>query len=272
MIKQCFETNTGIQFDADRLFEIGLDPGKLYSPVYSHARNAPQHSTTQIQMNIKKDSPEKMHDRRISSMAGTLVDSDVSLDGHDKTERYEKEIDNLHKETETDEHGNKEIDELHEEEKVDELHTEQIIDIDESHTGQKIDDSHEETVEVNAKIETNTTEEKGTTIAPANHAYENKEEQSWTTHEELLDVLSPIYDQLQIKKAWWALEYIPMRDHVLQADGTWKKQWTIHRGRPRVVPQEQPLKVHRSVKLRMDAQELKYKPRLQFLKEPTWVD
>ena len=29
-------------------------------------------------------------------------------------------------------------------------------------------------------------------------------------HEELMDVLSPIYDQMSIKKWWWLLEFIPV--------------------------------------------------------------
>jgi hypothetical protein len=34
-------------------------------------------------------------------------------------------------------------------------------------------------------------------------------------HEELLDALSPIYDQLELLKAWWILEILPLR-HLVQ--------------------------------------------------------
>jgi hypothetical protein len=29
-------------------------------------------------------------------------------------------------------------------------------------------------------------------------------------HEELMDALSPKYDQMDIKKSWWIVEYIPL--------------------------------------------------------------
>src|SRR6267154_2658061 len=34
-------------------------------------------------------------------------------------------------------------------------------------------------------------------------------------HEELLDALSPIYDQLELVKTWWILEILPLR-HLVQ--------------------------------------------------------
>lgn len=43
----------------------------------------------------------------------------------------------------------------------------------------------------------------------------------------------------------------------------------MNRGRPRDVPQDEPLNVHYSVKYRME--KLGYKPRLQFKKPPKWV-
>ena len=44
--------------------------------------------------------------------------------------------------------------------------------------------------------------------------------------------------------------------------------------RPRVLPGQQKhgIKVHRSVKTRVETKELSYRPRLQFDVEPEWVD
>lgn len=39
--------------------------------------------------------------------------------------------------------------------------------------------------------------------------------------EDLADALSPIYDQLKLKKAWWALEFVPMRHRVQKEDDSW---------------------------------------------------
>ena len=47
----------------------------------------------------------------------------------------------------------------------------------------------------------------------------------------------------------------------------------LNRGRARVVSQlEAPIKVHRSVKLRIQDPNLKYVPRVKFEREPVWVD
>ena len=42
-------------------------------------------------------------------------------------------------------------------------------------------------------------------------------------HEELLDALSPLYDQLELSKAWWILEILPL-SHLVQdrKDLSWK--------------------------------------------------
>ena len=45
-------------------------------------------------------------------------------------------------------------------------------------------------------------------------------------HEELLDALSPLYDQLELSKAWWILEILPLR-HLVQdrKEMSWKHYW-----------------------------------------------
>jgi len=45
-------------------------------------------------------------------------------------------------------------------------------------------------------------------------------------HEDLLDALSPIYDQLELSKAWWILEFIPLHHHVQdRKEYSWKHYW-----------------------------------------------
>jgi hypothetical protein len=45
-------------------------------------------------------------------------------------------------------------------------------------------------------------------------------------NEELLDALSPIYDQLKLLKAWWILEILPLR-HLVQdrKELSWEPYW-----------------------------------------------
>ncbi|EPQ52600.1 hypothetical protein GLOTRDRAFT_46622 [Gloeophyllum trabeum ATCC 11539] len=95
--------------------------------------------------------------------------------------------------------------------------------------------------------------------------------------EDILDALSPIYDQLVLAKGWWLLEMLPMEERYQNGeDGT---EWlSVNLGRPRTIRRQKKdgLRVHRTVKLRMVAEELlqggKYIPRAKFEVEPTWVD
>ncbi|THH03449.1 hypothetical protein EW145_g6243 [Phellinidium pouzarii] len=100
------------------------------------------------------------------------------------------------------------------------------------------------------------------------------EEFSGEEEEELRDALCPIYDQLKLAPPWWILELLPMREHVQKEDGTWTKTIGLNLARPRVLPHQTKngIRVHRSVKMRMEVQELEYKPRLRFEVDPIWED
>jgi len=92
-------------------------------------------------------------------------------------------------------------------------------------------------------------------------------------HEELLDALSPIYDQLEKVKAWWVLEILPLH-HLVQdrKELSWKPFWQVNMGRGRQIPnpvceRKEKILVHRSVKTRIDADCLergKYNPKAKF--------
>ncbi|KAI8981358.1 hypothetical protein BD414DRAFT_549728 [Trametes punicea] len=101
-----------------------------------------------------------------------------------------------------------------------------------------------------------------------------------TTEEEheVRDALSPIYDQLNLAKYWWLLEFLPMKARVRGPGPEYKEERkrTINMGYGRLVPKRhEPFYVHRSVKLRMQAKDLEggpYIPKAQFVHEPIWVD
>jgi hypothetical protein len=112
---------------------------------------------------------------------------------------------------------------------------------------------------------------------------------------ELHDSLSPAYDQLELAPIWWILEYLPLPRRYKRSDNTTGWTISINRGRPRPFPPG--MMVHRSVKMRQEAQpepdakktifqwirsrkdgyeELKqgYVPRIgaEALKDAVWVD
>ncbi|PBK59689.1 hypothetical protein ARMSODRAFT_1071279 [Armillaria solidipes] len=96
--------------------------------------------------------------------------------------------------------------------------------------------------------------------------------------EELRDALSPIYDQLKRSRSWWILEVIPMEFRHQKGDDKWVSWFGPNLARPRIIPkQSSGVKVHRSVRLRMDAfhehnPQKKYKPKAHLAVTPTWVD
>ncbi|KAI9066492.1 hypothetical protein FKP32DRAFT_1601720 [Trametes sanguinea] len=102
----------------------------------------------------------------------------------------------------------------------------------------------------------------------------------YTTEEEheVRDALSPVYDQLDIAKYWWLLEFLPMKTRVQGPAPEYKevRRKTINMGQGRVVPKRHtPFYVHRSVKVRMEAKGLvggPYTPKAHYVHEPIWVD
>ncbi|KAG5735939.1 hypothetical protein E4T56_gene1939 [Termitomyces sp. T112] len=99
---------------------------------------------------------------------------------------------------------------------------------------------------------------------------------------ELRDAMSPIYDQLSLVPLWWVLELCPMEQCYQKEDNSWSSYISINFGRGRFIPDQkkQVIKVHRSVKQRMDAQYsdgTKYKPKASIetalaIGNVNWVD
>lgn len=93
--------------------------------------------------------------------------------------------------------------------------------------------------------------------------------------EELKDALTPIYDQLELAWYWWLLEFLPMRLRYQRGDTSWASSWWFNLGRPRFIPKQalRGVKVHRSVKMRMEAEgSSRYKPKAKLAVDPIWVD
>jgi hypothetical protein len=96
--------------------------------------------------------------------------------------------------------------------------------------------------------------------------------------EDLADALSPIYDQLQKKMYWWVLELIPQT--IKYQSGQTElmvSEMKVNKGKGRHIPLQRKngVKIHRSVKIRMEAQGLEngiYAPKANLKVEPLWVD
>ncbi|KAG1742634.1 uncharacterized protein EDB91DRAFT_1221578 [Suillus paluster] len=96
--------------------------------------------------------------------------------------------------------------------------------------------------------------------------------------EDLADAVTEDYDQLRIARYWWILEVIPqMLRYQDDDDDSWVDKYTVNMGQGRHVARQHKdgVKVHRSVKIRMEADNLKYGkywPRAKLRVEPQWID
>ncbi|ESK89835.1 hypothetical protein Moror_883 [Moniliophthora roreri MCA 2997] len=72
---------------------------------------------------------------------------------------------------------------------------------------------------------------------------------------ELADALSPVYDQLSLKWFWWILEFWPIKMRFQKSDNTWAHYlgWNLGQGRHIPKQKKRGVRVHRSVKMRLDA-------------------
>ncbi|THH07892.1 hypothetical protein EW145_g3071 [Phellinidium pouzarii] len=272
MIRECFLARTGIQFEADRLYDFGLDPTTLYPRVLKRPDASDDSVPPPVppERFVKDQMGETKHGARTDGTEGrsrlggactTIADEKKKASCAPPLPR-ERTKDISTDGTLVDYHGDGV------ESKTGEvLH----VYVEDASIVEKIpptpsdeDDALHGMPTLGASKESPAI---GTTTASATLPVSDYE-----TEADKLDACSPIYDQLKLAKYWWLLEYLPVRERMQLADGTWKKKWIFNRGRPRVILQDEPLKVHRSVKMRMDATDLKYMPRFRFAKEPVWVD
>ncbi|KAF7358996.1 DUF2235 domain-containing protein [Mycena sanguinolenta] len=95
---------------------------------------------------------------------------------------------------------------------------------------------------------------------------------------DLLDSLCPIYDQLSLSWPWWILEFWPIKQRYQKGDNSWVTFLGWNMGRGRFIPKQQTngVRVHRSVKTRLEAETEnggRYKPKAAFdVRRTTWVD
>ena len=88
------------------------------------------------------------------------------------------------------------------------------------------------------------------TATSSSSSYKTEEEN------EVLDAMAPIYDQLSLAPLWWILEVFPVKQHVQQENNSWDRRYWSNMGAGRRVPKQKKgtVRIHRSVKMRMEAQ------------------
>ncbi|KAJ3510247.1 hypothetical protein NLJ89_g4791 [Agrocybe chaxingu] len=95
---------------------------------------------------------------------------------------------------------------------------------------------------------------------------------------ELKDALSPIYDQLSLNWIWWILELLPLKHRYQRSDNVWTSWFGWNVGTGRHIPSQRShgVRVHRSVRTRMTAEDARgerYTPKANVnLEHVIWVD
>jgi hypothetical protein len=118
---------------------------------------------------------------------------------------------------------------------------------------------------------------------PENSPHRDQRDPSLTEEQhDLDDALQPIYDRLSLNRVWWILEILPIRQTWQDdEDDSRVSRPKFNLGKGRYIPQmTMPgvgVKVHRSVKIRMEARyhhtNKQYVPRANLKEEfVTWVD
>lgn len=192
MIRECFRTNTGIQFQADKLREIaGIDPDSLYPIV--QPRPAP--------LEIPKELSASLSLRNYAKSDGAAM----------------KEVDNAllgitkHLEKKTVENGGEKGETRRNSIQKIPSRSASI-----SATGYDRDVDLDSIASAPASVNGESPDKNK---SGGHHPFVSEEE------EDLFDALSPIYDQLKLAKPWWVLEFLPIKQKTQRDNGTWRKAY-----------------------------------------------
>ena len=201
MIRECFRTHTGIQFEADKLYEFGIDPHSLYPKVLP--RGVLESEKKTLPDTLPRAPPLAQSISSPREVARTMnISMDATLVGHDS-----KEADGEESRTSTDSGSGTIV------KKRETTLVEETLEITQESIG-KDRESHEQE---RPKEE--------------QHHHQQGEHCSWSRKmcdenlEDIKDAKTKLYDQLKLKKYWWILEYLPFRARVYQTNGTMKTKW-----------------------------------------------
>ncbi|KAG8966397.1 hypothetical protein FRC03_012032 [Tulasnella sp. 419] len=86
-----------------------------------------------------------------------------------------------------------------------------------------------------------------------------------------VDAECRMHDELKRVPFWKILEYIPIKVGHYDEHGSWHGKWRFNASKARKIYKPDPL-FHGTVKLRMDARDLKYTPRAEYEGNPVWVE
>lgn len=197
MVRQCFLTNTGIKFHADLLRKIGMNPDTLYpavkdrpdaiyAPVFKSLGDHPEKTGDNTERPKREEKEAKGTDKTLRMSTLKFSSFKVTLPRSWTTPQSHKSG-KLRKRARS---GRG------------------------SALGASCSGTSTGLGDISATVSSSVS---SAMIAPALPSSKVLTEEE----EDLADALSPIYDQLTRKKAWWTLELIPMRHRVQGDDNNW---------------------------------------------------
>lgn len=194
MIRECFRTNSGIQFEADKLRAIaGIDPASLYPIVLPRPPPLEIHKELAASLSLMNYAKSgKMSEREKKALADSAKLLEEKLVDRQEKEQVKKRTDSIQKvpSSPASESGTEKRD--------------RDVDLN-------------STASAPASIYGGDDDEQDKSARP--HPFVSEEE------EDLFDALSPIYDQLKLAKPWWVLELLPIKQKMQRENGTWRKSY-----------------------------------------------
>lgn len=187
---------TGIQFEADRLFDLGIDPHTLYPKV---VRRGPK------SLDLEKPLPDVPRlPQKVDTPPANVTSSSPAPDATSSPSRSDKHLHHHSLDGTLVEH-----------------HREMSVAQTDEQCGNETIHRTETSV-IDEKVQIGS--EEGDEVEPL-HGHSKGRGTFVEDREDRLDAECPVYDQLKLNKWWWALELLPLRERQRQPDGTWKKKW-----------------------------------------------
>ncbi|KAI0673866.1 hypothetical protein C8Q78DRAFT_1076827 [Trametes maxima] len=264
MIRECFRTRTGIRFHGELLKEIGLDPASVWpvppasrvwgveAEVYGKAASAAAKAAAPIM-------PPLAHQPTFAVVAPTPLERSL-----DDVEHAEKEATRVNVASVFPNPGSKPVPPLSAAAALQARMEPHMRDASTSTAHTLVNGIENQMLSGTAPA---------ALVPPGWGPDPHVNEEA----EDLKDARCRIYDQLAARPFWWLLELLPIEQRVQrESDHKWEKHYRFNMGHGRDVPRNEPFYVHRSVKFRMEQEDLPggpYHPRARSGSlKPVWVD
>lgn len=210
MIRECFRMKTGIQFEADRLYDLGIDPHTVYPKVVRRMNVEKPLPDVPQQQQLPPDTPPANKEKTNHAVPSSPP-AQETVTSEPTREREEEHRHEHHRSldggTLVEHHREMSVAQTEEQ-----FGDERVRRTETSLIDEKVRISQEDFLDDDKRPPLSRTHHKGVSTY-----IEDEQDRE--------DAKCAVYDQLKLNKWWWVLEFLPLRERQRQPDGSWKKRW-----------------------------------------------